>query len=79
MLLEQHEQLAYEQIAANLDEPPHTVREGLSRLRGIEFVDVLAVGELEAHITRPTAYWRLTKHGREKLAHMRAADRLQDT
>jgi predicted ArsR family transcriptional regulator len=79
VLLEQHEQLAYDQVAAELDEPPPTVRDALSRLRGIGFVDVLAVGELEAHVTRPAAYWRLTEQGREKLAELRAAGRLPDT
>jgi predicted ArsR family transcriptional regulator len=76
VLLEQHQQLPYDEVAAELGEPAHLVREALSRLRGIGFVDVVAVGELEAHVTRPSARWRLTDQGREKLAHLRTSGRV---
>jgi predicted ArsR family transcriptional regulator len=70
-LLDEHESLAYEQIAAHLNEPPDDVRDALSRLRGIGLVEALAAGELHAHTTRAVAYWRLTHVGREEAARLR--------
>jgi predicted ArsR family transcriptional regulator len=70
-LLEQHGSLGYEQIAAHLDARPDAVRDALTRLRGLGFVDALAVGELEAHLTRSASYWRLTADGRTELARRR--------
>lgn len=70
-LLEQHGSLAYEQIAAHLNEPPDEVRNLLASLRDRGFVDVLSVGELDAKVTRAAAYWRLTDAGREELARRR--------
>lgn len=73
-LLEQRGSLGYDQVASSLGEPPDVVRDALSRLRGLGLVDALAVGELEAHVTRSATYWRLTQLGREELARLRAAD-----
>jgi predicted ArsR family transcriptional regulator len=70
-LLERHGSLAYEQIAAHLNEPPDAVRNALADLRERGLVDVLTVGELEGHTTRAAAYWRLTEQGREELARRR--------
>jgi predicted ArsR family transcriptional regulator len=71
-LRERHGSLAYEQIAAQLGEPSDAVRNALSDLRDAGFVDVLAVGELEGHVTRAASYWRLTDAGREELARRRS-------
>jgi hypothetical protein len=56
LLLDEHESLAQEQIASHLHEPTHDVRLVLNQLRGIGFVEGLAVGKPEAHVTRPVAY-----------------------
>jgi predicted ArsR family transcriptional regulator len=74
-LLERDGPLGYGEVATRLDEPPDAVRASLTRLRDLGFVDAVAVGELEAHLTRAAAQWRLTDAGREKLAHLRAAGR----
>jgi predicted ArsR family transcriptional regulator len=66
-LLEEHESLGYEQIAALLNERPGEVRQALERLRERNLVAVLAVGVLEGLSTRAASYWRLTDHGREEL------------
>jgi DNA-binding transcriptional ArsR family regulator len=71
-LLEQHESLGFEQIAAHLGEPPDVVRNALTDLRDGGFVSVLSVGELEAHATSAASYWRLTDEGRRELARRRS-------
>jgi predicted ArsR family transcriptional regulator len=73
-LLERQGSLGYDEVAAQLGEPPDIVRDALSRLRGLGLVDALTVGELEAHLTRSAAYWRLTEAGRAELARLRAAE-----
>jgi predicted ArsR family transcriptional regulator len=73
-LLEQHGSLAHEQIAAQLNEPPDTVRNTLVSLRDRGVVDVLTVGELEGHTRLPASYWRLTDAGREELARRRRTE-----
>jgi predicted ArsR family transcriptional regulator len=78
VLLEAQRSLEYEEVAAQLDEPPDAIRETLSRLRGLGLVKAGAVGaleELEAHAVRPASRWRLTVEGREKLVELRAAGR----
>jgi predicted ArsR family transcriptional regulator len=72
-LLEQHGSLAYEQVAAHLNEPPDAVRNLLTDLRERGLVDVLSVGEPEGNRTRAVAYWRLTDAGRVELARMRSS------
>jgi hypothetical protein len=62
-LLEQHESLGFEQIAAHLSEPPEAIRDALTDLRDNGFVSVLSLGELEAHATSSASYWRLTDEG----------------
>jgi predicted ArsR family transcriptional regulator len=69
-LLDQHHPLAYEQIAARLNEPPDEVRGALSRLRGIGLVEASAAGEIHAH-TMPVAHWQLTHEGRKEAARVR--------
>jgi len=71
-LLEQYGSFGYEQIAAHLNEPPDAVRRALTRLRDRGLVDALTVGELEAHVARSAAYWRLTDSGRTELARLRS-------
>jgi DNA-binding transcriptional ArsR family regulator len=71
-LLERHGSLAYEQIAAHLDEPPDAVRNALTALRDRGLVDVLGLGELESYKTTAAAYWRLTDAGREEVARRRS-------
>jgi len=66
-LLERHASLAYDQIAAHLDEPPSTVRSALANLRDGGLVEVLTTGETEAHSTHAPMYWRLTDAGRDEL------------
>lgn len=63
-LLEQHDSLGYEQIAALLQKPPGEVRQALERLREGGLVGVLAVGEHHGHATQAASYWRLTQKGR---------------
>jgi predicted ArsR family transcriptional regulator len=72
-LLEQHGSLAYEQIAAHLNEPPDAVRSALGNLRHRNLVDVLGISEVEGHGTREGAYWRLTDAGRLELSRMRSS------
>jgi predicted ArsR family transcriptional regulator len=73
-LLEQHGSLAYEQIAAHLNQAPDAVRNALTAMRERGLVDVLSVGELEAHGARAAAYWRLTDDGRAELARCAQAE-----
>jgi predicted ArsR family transcriptional regulator len=70
-LLEQHGSLAYDEVAARVDERPDAVRDALARLRGVGFVDSVTVGDLEAHLSQPATYWRLTEAGRAELARRR--------
>jgi predicted ArsR family transcriptional regulator len=74
-LLEQHDSLAYEQIAVQVDKPPNIVRSLLSELRASGFVDLLSFGEFEAHTTN-ASYWRLTDAGRSELARRRLVGNL---
>jgi predicted ArsR family transcriptional regulator len=74
-LLDEHESLGYADVAERVGEPPDAVRDALTRLRGIGFVDAVSVGELEAHVTRPVTYWRLTHAGRDELARLRRGGR----
>ena len=67
LALAQHASLAAEQIAAHLRDPVDDVQLALRRLRDRGLVDVLAVGELQAHSTNAAAYWRLTEDGRREL------------
>ena len=67
LLLEQHESIAADQIAAQLGDPLVSVNAGLRNLRDRGLIDVLSVGELEGHSTRAASYWRLTEKGREEL------------
>jgi predicted ArsR family transcriptional regulator len=71
-VLEQHGSLAYEQIAAQLQERPDEVRNALADLRDRGLVNVLSVGELVGNLTNAAAYWRLTAAGRSELARMRS-------
>jgi predicted ArsR family transcriptional regulator len=66
-LLEQHESLGFDQIAAHLGESPDAARNALQDLRDSGFVAVLSVGESEGRGTG-ASYWRLTDQGREELA-----------
>jgi predicted ArsR family transcriptional regulator len=72
VLLEQHGSLAYEQIAAHLNERPDAVRNALTSLRDRGLVEVLTIGELQAHSTGAPAYWRLAEAGRTELARLRS-------
>ena len=69
--LEQHGALGYEQIAAQLGEPPDAVRNVLARLRDEGLVDVVSTGALVGHLTNAVAHWRLSPAGRTELARMR--------
>jgi transcription initiation factor IIE alpha subunit len=71
-LLELHESLAYEQIAAHLGAQPADVRSALVDLRESRFIDVLSVGDLDAHTAKAATYWRLTDEGRRELARRRS-------
>jgi DNA-binding PadR family transcriptional regulator len=71
LLLAQQGSLASEQVAAHLGEEPHALYDVLRRLRDQGLVDVLAIGELEAHSTNAASYWRLTGDGYEYLARLR--------
>jgi predicted ArsR family transcriptional regulator len=70
-LLEQHESLGFEQIVAQLAEPPDAVRSALTGLRYSGFVSVLSIGETEGHAKGVASYWLLTDRGREQLARLR--------
>jgi DNA-binding transcriptional ArsR family regulator len=72
-LLEQCGSLAFDQIAAHLDEPPSAVRSALGGLRDGGLVEVLTTGDTEAHSTHVATYWRLTDAGRDELARRRRA------
>lgn len=72
-LLEGHGSLAYEQIAAHLNEPPDAVRKALASLRHRRLIDVLGISEVEGHGTREAAYWRLTDAGQIELSRMRSS------
>ena len=72
-VLEEHGSLAYEQIAAHLQERPDVVRNALTNLRDRGLIDVLSVGELVGNLTNAAAYWRLTAAGRGQLAQLRSA------
>jgi predicted ArsR family transcriptional regulator len=67
ILLARHGTLAFDQIVAQLEEPPNEVRSALVDLREAGFVDVIAVGELQGHSTAAASYWRLTDTGRQEL------------
>ena len=69
-LLGQDGSLAYEHIAAHLNEPPDAVRNVLTSLRARGLVEVLGIDEVEGHSTRAPAYWRLTDAGRNELARL---------
>jgi predicted ArsR family transcriptional regulator len=71
-LLERHGSLGYEQVAAQLQEPPDAVRNALASLRDGGLVEVLSVGELVGNRTNAAAYWRLTNEGRATLARSRS-------
>lgn len=71
LVLEQHDSLAAEQIAAHLGDSLASVNAGLRDLRDRGLIDVLSVGELEGHRTRAASYWRLTDAGREELRRSR--------
>ncbi len=73
LLLERHGSLAYEQIAAQLNERPDDVRNSLTVLRDRGLVEALSVGELVGNLTNAAAYWRLTDSGRETLARSRTS------
>ncbi len=64
-LLDQHNSLADEQIAAHLHRPIGPVRAALEQLRVGGYVGVLAVGALEGQL-RPVGYWSLTDKGRQE-------------
>jgi predicted ArsR family transcriptional regulator len=64
-LLDEHNSLADEQIAAHLQETVGPVRAALEQLRVDGYVGVLAVGALEGQL-RPVGYWSLTDEGREE-------------
>jgi predicted ArsR family transcriptional regulator len=68
ILLAQHGSLAADQVAAHLREEAAEVQATLRRLRDQGLVDVLAVGELQGHVTTAASYWRLTNAGREAAA-----------
>lgn len=70
-LLERHDSLGYEQIAAHLGERPDAVRAALTGMRERKLVDVFALGELQGHAATAAAYWRLTDDGRAELARLR--------
>ena len=72
-VLEEHGSLAYEQIAAHLQERPDVVRNALTNLRDRGLIDVLSVGELVGNLTNAAAYWCLTAAGRGQLAQLRSA------
>jgi DNA-binding transcriptional ArsR family regulator len=72
-LLERRASLAYDQIAAHLDEPPSAVRSALASLRDGGLVEVLTTGDIEAHSRHVAMYWRLTDTGRDELARRRRA------
>jgi predicted ArsR family transcriptional regulator len=72
-LLERHGSLAYEQIAAHLDERPDAVRSALMGMRDRELIAALAIGELLGNRTNAATYWRLTDEGRTALARSRSA------
>jgi predicted ArsR family transcriptional regulator len=73
-LLEEHGSCRLEEAAAQLEEPPAAVRDALSRLRGLGMVEVVSVGEVEAHRPAATSHWGVTDLGRAELARLCARD-----
>ena len=71
LLLQRHDSLAADQIAAQLGDPLDAVNAILRRLRDRGSVDALAVGEIEGHTSTAASYWRLTDQGRDELAELR--------
>jgi predicted ArsR family transcriptional regulator len=73
-LLEQHESLGFDQIVAQLREPPDAVRSALVDLREGGLVGVLNIGETEGHTKTGAgaSYWGLTDRGRQELARRRS-------
>jgi len=63
-LLERHGPLAFEQIAAHLNERPNDVRRELTTLRDSGFVHVIT---LDGHSSNAISNWRLTDAGRREL------------
>jgi DNA-binding transcriptional ArsR family regulator len=72
-LLGGHQSLAYEQIAARLNESPAVVRAELQKLREQGLVASFGIGQLEGTRTNAVSYWRLTWRGSLELARRRAA------
>jgi predicted ArsR family transcriptional regulator len=70
-LLETHESLAYEQIAAHLNEDGDAVGVVLQSLRARGLVEALVFGQPAERVVSPVAYWRLTDKGRAALARRR--------
>lgn len=72
-LLSLHETLAFDQIVAQLGEPPDAVRSALVDLREGGLVSVLSIGEIEGHMKTGAGvfYWRLTDRGQEELTRQR--------
>jgi predicted ArsR family transcriptional regulator len=71
-VLEAHGSLAYEQIAAHLQERPDAVPSVLQSLRARDLVEVLVFGvHAEQMLMSSAAYWRLTEKGREELGRRR--------
>jgi predicted ArsR family transcriptional regulator len=68
-LLSMHEALGFDQIVAQLGEPPDAVRSALVDMREGGLVAVLSIGEIEGHMKAGAgaSYWRLTDRGREQL------------
>ena len=71
-LLDEHEPLSEEQIAAHLGQPTDAVRHVLSALDVLRLVEASAVGEIEGHSVRPAACWWLTEAGRRELGRIRS-------
>jgi predicted ArsR family transcriptional regulator len=60
--------LRYDEIATVLGERPDAIRSTLTNLRERGLVRALSVGEIQAHRTDASSYWRLTEKGRDELA-----------
>ena len=60
--------LRYDEIAAVLGERPDVIRGTLTSLRERGLVQDLSVGEIQAHRSDASSYWRLTKKGRDELS-----------
>jgi hypothetical protein len=59
--------LRYEEIAAVLGERPDVIHSTLTNLRERGLVQDLSVGEIQAHRSDASLYWRLTEKGRDQL------------